>query len=108
VVLASSMRRPKKITTKSRLAAAIEAIPEADRTAVIGAALVGLGGTLHVTAMVPCPVCGQKSLLAEYSHGVKRCRNCPHYETERQTAADRNESLADTRIWMQAHGKAVA
>lgn len=102
------MKRPAKITTKARPDAAIEAIPEADRAATIRAALQGLGGTMHVTAMVPCPVCGQNRLPAEYKHGIRKCRNCPHYELETATGADRNASLADTRAWMQAHGKAVA
>jgi len=70
------MKYPKKITVKARLDAAIEAIPEADRTVRIRAAMKGLGGSMHVTAMVPCPVCGQKTLPAEYSHGIKQCRNC--------------------------------
>lgn len=102
------MRHPKKITTKARLAAAIEAIPEADRTARIRAALQGLGGTLHLTAMVFCPVCGQKTLPAEYSHGIRRCRNCCYYNQQTFSPERTSETIADSVAWMTAHGKAVA
>ncbi len=103
------MRQPaKKISTKARLDAMIERIPEADRTATISAALKGLGGSLHVTAMEICPVCGQDKLPTEYRHGIRRCRNCPHYENENASQEARNESMNDTRNWMLVHGKAVA
>jgi len=98
----------KKITAKARLDAAIEAIPEADRAATIRAALQGLGGTMHVTAMVLCPVCGQNSLPAEHRHGIRKCRNCCYFNQQTFSAEQTSETIADTRAWMQAHGKAVA
>ena len=102
------MRKTKKITVKSRLDALIDSIPEADRTATVQAVIKGLGGTLHVTAMVPCPVCGQNTLPAEYSHGVKRCRNCCYYSQQSFSPETIAETIADSLGWMRAHGKAVA
>jgi hypothetical protein len=98
----------KKITVKSRLDQAINAIPEADRTATVRAAIKGLGGTLHVTAMVHCPVCGQKTLPAEYSHGIKRCRNCCYYNQQTFSAERISETITDSLSWMTTHGKVVA
>jgi hypothetical protein len=101
------MRKTKKITVKSRLDALIESIPEADRTATIQAALQGLGGSMHVTPMVPCPVCGQKTLPAEYSHGVRRCRNCCYYNQQSFGQEQVTETIADSLSWMRAHDKTI-
>jgi ribosomal protein L37AE/L43A len=102
------MRKIKKITVKARLDAAIESIPEADRTTRVRAALQGLGGSLHMTTMVPCPVCGQNTLPAEYSHGIRRCRNCCYYNQQTFSPEIIAETIADSLSWMRAHDKAVA
>ena len=103
------MRRRAKITTEARLDSVINAIPEADRTARIRAALVGLNlGTMHITAMVPCPVCGQNTLPAEYRHGIRQCRNCTYYNQQNFSAEQDAEVIADSRHWAISHGKAVA
>ena len=82
-------------------------VPESQRGQIILAAARNLGGTLHVTAMVPCPVCGQKTLPAEYSHGVKRCRNCCYYNLQMFSPERIAETIADSLAWMTAHGKSV-
>ena len=102
------MKRPAKTSTKARLGAMIESIPEEARTAAISAALQGMGGSMHVTAVDACPVCGQKAFPAQYRHGIRQCRNCPHYEKEGASPEARNDIIADSRAWMMAHRKAVA
>ena len=77
------MRRSKKISTKRRqeglIARMLSEVTEEACTAVMLKAVQGLGGSLHVTTMVRCPVCGQKTLEAEFRHGTRRCRNCCYY-----------------------------
>ena len=40
---------------------ALSELPEEALTAIMLKAVRGLGGSLYVTAMVPCPFCGQKT-----------------------------------------------
>ncbi|MHB8117879.1 MAG: hypothetical protein ACYDHX_04005 [Methanothrix sp.] len=103
------MRKIKRISTKARqvaaIAARLEGLSDDEKTAVMLKAVQGLGGSLHVTAMVPCPVCGQNTLPAEYSHGVKQCRSCCYYNQQTFSAERIAETIADSLAWMTAHGK---
>jgi hypothetical protein len=104
--------RKMTVSTKARqeaaIAARLEGLSDDEKSAVMYRAIQGLGGSMHVTAMVPCPVCGLRTLPAEYRHGVKRCRNCCYYNQQTFSPEQIAEAVNDSRAWMQAHGKAVA
>lgn len=106
------MRRTKKISTKARqervIARILSEMPESQRAQVIMAAAKGLGGSLHVTAMMPCPVCGLKTLEAEFRHGIRRCRNCCYYNPQSFSPEKIAETIADSLAWWTSHRKAEA
>lgn len=102
------MRRPRKITTKDRLNAVIESIPEEERTARVQAAIQGLGGSLHVTEFETCPACGSRLFEVAFSHGSRTCRSCGHYERQKDSAEERAAVLARSRERWAANHKAVA
>ena len=106
------MRRSKKISTKRRqeglIARMLSEVPEEARTAVMLKAVQGLGGSLHVTTMVRCPVCGQKTLEAEFRHGTRRCRNCCYYNQQSFSPERIAETIADSLAWWTSHRRAVA
>lgn len=101
------MPRSKKITIKQRLQAQIEAIPEAERSAVVLAAIRSMGPAFPAPQYEVCPVCGDQRMYAEFRHGWRRCGNCCHYEEQNATAERRAEIEADSRRWMQIHHRPI-
>lgn len=101
------MSRSKKITIGQRLNAQIEAIPEAERSAVVLAAIRGMGHIFPVPQYEICPICGDNRMQAEFRHGWRRCGNCCHYEEQDATAERRAEIEADSRRWMQIHHRPI-
>jgi hypothetical protein len=56
----------------------------------------------HEMQFEACPVCHKNRLPATFSHGIRKCRNCCHYEYEGEPAQNAT-SLADSQAWWQAH-----
>lgn len=99
--------KPAKRTKKDPLDALINHIPEDQRTATIYAAIRSMGPIFPAPKLEICPVCGARTLEAEYSHGWRRCRNCCHYDEQNATAERRAEIEADSRRWMQIHHRPI-
>jgi hypothetical protein len=86
----------------------LSSLSDDEKTAVMRAAVKGLGGSLHVAKFVTCPICGRNTLEAEFRHGIRRCRNCCYYNQQSFSPERVAETISDSLGWWTSHRKAVA